>query len=137
VHTGGNRQEVGKRNSKSQKPKKFTIVGVTVSPAPLKPGAYHAVGIADVAVAENSQAGDRQRNDERIAGERRITGSARSRRTSDDAEKDHVVNASAPDGSFRTLGLLGAKVLANEGGGGVAETQLGMSTKIRMRMAMV
>src|SRR5216684_4035652 len=39
----------------------------------------------------------------------------------DDTEKDHVVKASAPDGSFGALGLLGAKVLADEGGGGVAE----------------
>src|SRR5712664_4169164 len=82
----------------------------------------HAVGIADVAVAENSQAGDGQRDDERIAGEEMDN------RFGEDfvndtaaTEKDHVVNAGAPDGSFRALGLLGAKVLADERGGGVAE----------------
>src|SRR6266851_5698073 len=83
----------------------------------------HAVGIADVAVAENSQAGDRQRNDERIAGEETNDRFGEDHEEqADDAEKDHVVKTGAPDGGFRTLGLLGAKVLANEGGGGVAET---------------
>src|SRR5260370_11053481 len=39
----------------------------------------------------------------------------------DNTEKNHVVQAGAPDGSLRALGLLSAEVLADEGGGGVAE----------------
>src|SRR6266853_943580 len=124
VHTGGNRQEVGQRNF--QEPKAEEIHnggrdGVAGAVEGLEHD--HAVGIADVAVAENSQAGDGQRNDERIAGEETNNRFGEDHEEqADDAEKDHVVKASAPDGSFRTLGLLGAEVLANEGGGGVAET---------------
>jgi len=70
VHTGGNRQEVGQRNF--QEPKAEEIQdsrsdGVAGAVEGLEHD--HAVGIADVAVAENTQAGDGQRNDERIAGE--------------------------------------------------------------------
>src|SRR5229473_4043994 len=70
VHTGGNRQEVGKRNF--QEPEAEEIHdsrsdGVAGAVEGLEHD--HAVGIADVAVAENTQAGDRQRDDERIAGE--------------------------------------------------------------------
>src|SRR6266705_4128848 len=82
----------------------------------------HAVGIADVAVAENAQAGDGQWDDERIAGEETDDRFGEDDEAhADGAEKNHVVKAGAPDGSFRALGLLGAEVLADEGGGGVAE----------------
>src|SRR5258708_37752853 len=69
VHTGGNRQEVGQRNF--QEPEAEEIHnggrdGVASAVEGLEHD--HAVGIADVAVAENSQAGNSQRNDERIAG---------------------------------------------------------------------
>src|SRR5713226_4767391 len=39
----------------------------------------------------------------------------------DGAEKNHVVKAGAPDGSFRPFRLLGSEVLADESGRGVAE----------------
>src|SRR6266571_8875443 len=82
----------------------------------------HAVGITDVAVAENAQAGDGQWDDERIAGEETDDRFGEDdEEHADGAEKNHVVKAGAPDGSFRALGLLGAEVLADEGGGGVAE----------------
>src|SRR6266851_34238 len=122
VHTGGNRQEVGQRNF--QEPEAEEIHnggrdGVASAVEGLEHD--HAVGIADVAVAENSQAGNSQRNDERIAGEEMDNRfSEDHEEETDDTEKDHVVKASAPDGSFGALGLLGAKVLADEGGG-VAE----------------
>src|SRR6266704_358768 len=82
----------------------------------------HAIGIADVAVAENAQAGDGQWDDERIAGEETDDRFGEDdEEHADDAEENHVVKAGAPDGSFRALGLLGTEVLADEGGGGVAE----------------
>src|SRR6266478_2403005 len=70
VHTGGNRQEEGKRNF--QKPKTEKIHnggrdGVASTVEGLEHD--HAVGIADVAVAENTDEGNGQRDDERIAGE--------------------------------------------------------------------
>src|SRR5713101_350188 len=123
VHTGGNRQEVGQRNF--QEPEAEEIHnggrdGVASAVEGLEHD--HAVGIADVAVAENSQAGNSQRNDERIAGEEMDNRfSEDHEEETDDTEKDHVVKASAPDGSFGALWLLRAKVLADEGGGGVAE----------------
>jgi len=86
----------------------------------------HAVGIADVAVAENAQAGDGQRDDERVVGEKTNDGLGKDdKEDADDAEENHVVEAGAPDGSFRALGLLGAEILADEGGGSVAEAPAG------------
>src|SRR5260370_1258121 len=123
VHTGGNRQEVGQRNF--QEPEAEEIHnggrgGVGGGVEGLED--EDAVGIGDVGVGENSQAGNSQRNDERIAGEEMDNRfSEDHEEETDDTEKDHVVKASAPDGSFGALGLLGAKVLADEGGGGVAE----------------
>src|SRR5712692_11828415 len=38
----------------------------------------------------------------------------------DDPEKNHIVKAGAPDGSFRAFRLLGSEVLADESGRGVA-----------------
>src|SRR5437879_12263274 len=81
----------------------------------------HAIGVADVAVAENAQAGDRRRNDERIAGEETNDRFGEDdEKEADAAEKNHVVKAGAPDGGFRAFGLPCAEVLADEGGGGVA-----------------
>src|SRR5260370_23665284 len=81
-----------------------------------------AGGIADVAVAENAQAGDGQRDEQRVVGEKTNDGIGKDdEEDADGAEKDHGVKAGAPDGSFRALGLLGAEVLADERGGGVAE----------------
>src|SRR5713226_8758217 len=124
VHTGGNRQEVGQGNFQEPEAEEIHNGGRDGVASTVKGLEHdHAVGIADVAVAENSQAGDGQRNDERIAGEETNNRFGEDHEEqADDAEKDHVVKTGAPDGSFRTLGLLGAEVLANEGGGGVAET---------------
>jgi len=115
LHADGDREEVGQRISTSQKPKKFTIVGVTVSPAPLKAWSMdHAVGVADVAVAEDAQAGGSQRNDGRVVREEANDGLGEDdEEEADEAEKDHVVKAGAPDGSFGALGLLGAEILAD------------------------
>jgi len=86
----------------------------------------HAIGVADVAIAENAQAGDGQRNDERIAGkETDDLFGKNDEENADDSKEDHVVKAGAPDGSFRALRLLGAEVLADEGCGGVAEAPTG------------
>src|SRR5437016_641119 len=82
----------------------------------------HAVGIGDVAVTQNAQAGDGKRDDERIVGKETNDRLGKDdEKDADDAEKEHVVKAGAPDGSFRALGLLGAQVLANKGSGRVAE----------------
>src|SRR6266446_2279146 len=83
----------------------------------------HAVGIADVAVAENAQAGGGQRNDGGVIGEQAHRGlGEKDEENANGAEKSHVPKAGAPDGSFGAFGLLGAEVLADERGGGVAES---------------
>src|SRR5256712_2451481 len=123
VHAGGNREQVGQWNF--QEPEAEEIHnggrdGVACAVEGLEHD--HAVRIADVAVAENAQAGNGQRDDEGIAGEQTNDRFGENdEEETDDAEKDHVVKAGAPDGSFRALGLLGAEVLADESGGGVAE----------------
>src|SRR5260370_371172 len=82
----------------------------------------HAVGIADVAVTENAEAGGGQRNDGGVVGEQAHRGlGEKDEENADGAEKSHVPKAGAPDGSFGAFGLLGAEVLADERGGGVAE----------------
>src|SRR5258708_28700797 len=83
----------------------------------------HAVGITDVGVAEDAEAGDGQRDDGGIAGEEANDWLGEDHKEqADDAKKNHVVKSGTPDGSFRALGLFGAEVLADERGGGVAET---------------
>src|SRR5713226_7378633 len=123
MQTKRNRQEIGQGNF--QEPEAEEIHdggsdGVACAVEGLEHN--HAIGVADVAVAENAQAGDGQRDDERIAGEEPDDRFGENdEEDADGAEKDHVVKAGAPDGSFRALGLLGAKVLADQRGGGVAE----------------
>src|SRR6266446_246998 len=83
----------------------------------------HAVGIADVAVTENAEAGGGQRNDGGVVGEQAHRGlGEKDEENADGAEKSHVPKAGAPDGSFGAFGLLGAEVLADKRGGGVAES---------------
>jgi len=53
------------------------MVGVTVSPAPLKACSMTMRRRTDVAIAENAQAGGSQRDDRRIGVKRRMTGSGR------------------------------------------------------------
>jgi len=43
----------------------------------------------------------------------------------DGAKEEHVVEAGAPDGFFGAIGLFGAEVLADERGGGIAESPTG------------
>src|SRR5713226_4014725 len=123
MQTKRNRQEIGQGNF--QEPEAEEIHdggsdGVACAVEGLEHN--HAIGVADVAVAENAQAGDGQRNDERIAGEETDDRFGEDdEEEADDTEKEHVVKAGAPDGSFGALGLFGAEVLADEGGGGVAE----------------
>src|SRR5438132_2793816 len=82
----------------------------------------HAVGIGDVAVTQNAQAGDGKRDDERIVGKETNDRLGKDdEKDADDAEENHVIEAGAQYGSFRALRLLGAQVLANERCGGVAE----------------
>src|SRR5947207_2132396 len=82
----------------------------------------HAVGIGDVAVTQNAQAGDGKGDDERIVGKETNDRLGKDdEKDADDAEKEHVVKAGAPHGSFRALRLLGAQVLANKGSGRVAQ----------------
>src|SRR5438876_3755793 len=82
----------------------------------------HAVGIGDVAVTQNAQAGDGKRDDERIVGKETNDRLGKDdEKDADDAEENHVIEAGAPYGSFRALRLLGAQVLANERCGGVAK----------------
>src|SRR5258708_2717712 len=123
VHTGGNRQEVGQRNFQEPEAEEIHNRGRDGVASTVKRLEHdHAVGIADVAVAENAQAGDCQRNDERIAGEETDDRFREyDEEETDDTEKNHVVKAGSPHGSLRALGLLGAEVLADEGGSGVAE----------------
>src|SRR5213079_2608821 len=85
-------------------------------------GMVHAVGIGDVAVTQNAQAGDGKGDDERIVGKETNDRLGKDdEKDADDAEKEHVVKAGAPHGSFRALRLLGAQVLANKGSGRVAQ----------------
>src|SRR4029077_712015 len=77
-------------------------------------------------VAENAQAGDGQRNNERVAGEEANHWFGKDdKENADDTEKNHVVKTGAPDRSLRAFGLPGAEVLADERGGGVAEAPTG------------
>src|SRR6266851_240718 len=70
VHTGRNRQEVGQRNFQEPEAEEIHNGGRDGVASTVKGLEHdHAVGIADVAVAENTQAGNGQRDDERIAGE--------------------------------------------------------------------
>src|SRR5260370_2088109 len=123
MHSNGDRQEVGQRNFREPEAEEIHNGGrdgVASGVEGLEQD--DAVGIADVAVAENTQTGDSQRDDGRIAGEETNDRFGEDdEEEANDAEKDHVVKAGAPDGSFGGLGLLGAEVLADEGGGGVAE----------------
>src|SRR5229473_744797 len=83
----------------------------------------HSVGIADIAVTENAEAGGGQRNNGRVVGEKPHRGlGEKDEENADGAEKNHVPEARTPDGSFGALGLLGAEVLSDERGGGVAES---------------
>src|SRR2546428_3784390 len=122
VHAGGNREQVGQGNF--QEPEAEEIHdggsnGVACAVEGLEHD--HAVRIADVAVAENAQAGNGQRDDEGIAGEQTNDRFGENdEKETDAAEKNHVVQAGAPDGSFRALGLLAAEVLSDERGGGGA-----------------
>src|SRR5260370_2464029 len=70
AHAQGNGEEIGQGNF--QEPEAEEVHhrgrhGVSRTVEGLEHD--HAVGIADVAVAENAQAGDSQRDDERIVGE--------------------------------------------------------------------
>ena len=83
----------------------------------------HAVGVADVAVADDAQARRGQRDDLRVLGEEAHDGLGEDdEEDADAAEEKHVVEAGAPDRFFGAFGLFGAEVLADEGGGGVAES---------------
>src|SRR5580704_1322275 len=83
----------------------------------------HAVGVADVAVAENAQAAGGERNHLGIVSEQ-----ADDRLGEEDHEythasqEQHVVEAGAPDGSFGTVRLPCPEILADERGGGVAQS---------------
>src|SRR5260370_31535362 len=123
VHEGGDRQVVGQGNFQEPEAEEIHNGGSDgVSRAVEGLEHDHSVGIADIAIAENAQAGDGQWNDERIAGKEMDDRFGEDdEEEANDAEKNHVVETGAPDGSFRALGLLGAEVLADEGSGGVAE----------------
>src|SRR5260370_21850717 len=123
VHEGGDRQVVGQGNCQEPEAEEIHNGGSDgVSRAVEGLEHDHSVGIADIAIAENAQAGDGQWNDERIAGKEMDDRFGEDdEEEANDAEKNHVVETGAPDGSFRALGLLGAEVLADEGSGGVAE----------------
>src|SRR6266850_5924520 len=130
-HADVDRQEVGQGNF--QQPESEEIHdggsdGVTGAVEGLEHD--HAVGVADVAVAEDAQAGGSQRNDGRIVREEANDGLGEDdEEEADEPEKDHVVQTGAPDGSLGTLGLLGAEVLSDEGGGGVAESPTGQNNE--------
>jgi hypothetical protein len=133
VHAEGDREEVGQGNF--QEPEAEEIHdggsdGVSRAVEGLELEHDHAVGVADVAVAENAQAGDGQRDDGGILREKANDRLGEDdEEEADEAEKDHVVQAGAPDGSFGALGLLGAEILADECGGGVAEAPTGHESK--------
>src|SRR5213078_3150843 len=83
---------------------------------------HHGVRVADVAVAEYAQRGDRERDDGWIVREETNDRFGESdEEDADDAEKNHVIEAGAPDGFFRAFGLFCAEILADERGGSVAQ----------------
>ena len=82
---------------------------------------HHAVGVADVSITEDAQAGGGQGHDHGIVCEQADNRRGKKEeKYADDAEKQHVVKAGAPDGNLRALGLPGAQVLANQRGGSIA-----------------
>src|SRR6267378_3042613 len=127
VQAEGNCQEVSQRNFQEPESEEIHDGGSDgVSRAVEGLQHDHAIGVANVAVAENAQAGDGQGDDQRIAGEETNDRLGENdEKETDAAQKDHVVKAGAPDGSFGALGLLGAEILADESGGGVAEAPAG------------
>src|SRR5215472_10039670 len=83
---------------------------------------HHAVGVADIAIAQNAQAGSGQRDDCGIAREKTNDGRGKEQKEDPNAaEEKHVVEAGTPDGGFRAVRLLGYEILPDQGGGGVAQ----------------
>ena len=71
VHTGGNRQEVGQRNFQEPEAEEIDDGGGDgVSSAVEGLEHDYAVGVADIAVAEDAEARDGKRDDEGIGGEK-------------------------------------------------------------------
>src|SRR5580700_7549360 len=75
---------------------------------------YHAVGVGDVSVAEDAEAGGSQWDDSGILSEKAddVFGEE-NEDYPDTAEKKHVVEAGAPNGFFGALGLFCAEILAD------------------------
>src|SRR5206468_5381280 len=112
THMHGDRQEVGQGNFQEPEAEEIHNRGCNGIASAIESLKHdHAVGVGDVAVAQNAQTGDGKGDDERIVGEE-----ADDRfgddddETADDSEENHVVEAGAPDGSFRALRLFGAEV---------------------------
>src|SRR5580658_7810912 len=124
VQAGGDRQSVGQRNLDEPESEQIHDGwGDGVAGAVEGLQHDHAVGVADVAVADDAQAGRGQRNDLGVVGEQTHDRLGKDHEEdADAAEKEHVVEAGAPYRFFGALGLLGAEVLADQGGCGVAES---------------
>src|SRR5690349_16950900 len=86
----------------------------------------HAIGVGDVAVAQNAQARGCERKHGGIVGEE-TDGWRREKKKdyANDVEEQHVVKARAPDRNLRALRLLGTEILADKSGRGVAQAPTG------------
>src|SRR5262252_954262 len=84
---------------------------------------HHAIGVADISVAQDPQTSGSQRDDRRIAREKTHDGRGKDqKKDANAAEEKHVVEAGAPDRSLCPVGLLGPEILADQRSGGVAQT---------------
>jgi hypothetical protein len=124
AHANGDRQEVGQGNFHQPEAEEIHDGGSDGITSAVKGLEHdHAVSVADIAVADDPQTGSGQRNDSGIAGEKADDRLGENdEKDADETEKDHVVEAGAPDGSLGALGLPGTQILAHEGGSGIAES---------------
>ena len=86
----------------------------------------HEVSVAEVAVADDAQAGRAQGDDGGVVREQANDGGGEEDEDdADRAEEDHVVDAGAPHGLLGALGAACAKVLSDESCGGIAQAPRG------------
>src|SRR5580693_5787679 len=124
VHPSRDRQEICQRNFQQPKAKEIDECwrhGVSRAVERLQH--YHAVGVGDVSVAQDTEAGSRQGDNRGIVSEKANDGFGEEDEDhADDAKEEHVVKTGAPNGFFGALGLLCAKILTDQSCGRIAES---------------
>src|SRR5579885_1245305 len=123
LHPHRNGEEIGERYFEQEKAKEVDNSrrnGVARAVEGLQH--HHAVGVADIAVAQDPQRGRGQRDYRWILREKpHDRRRKQEKEDADAAEEKHVVKASAPDGFFGAVRPLGAEILADQRRRGIAE----------------